>query len=218
MLPAGRTAEVLVSGEMPGDDVFGVTILLSLRPHAGSAGTVVYTPAPPVDVAQRGDPWPGGGVYTAFDTDWPGFSGELNGSADDNGTFLPAPLVYSGPLSAFPVAASADANGVWEVRLCEGPCQTIGDGSFWDGLRFALPTARRHGTVTITDEGDANADSAIDMLDFGGFQECFTDSGPADPPAYSPDPSGRCNVYDFDGDGAIDNQDLEQFLGVMGGP
>ncbi len=218
MLPAGRTAEILVSGEMPGEDVFGVTILLSLASRPGNTGTVAYTLAPPIDVGQRGDPWPLGGIFTEFDTNTVGFSESLNGSADDNGSLLAAPLTYTGPLSAFPVTASADANGVWDVRLCQEPCQTIDDGSFWDGLRFPLPTAWRHGTLTITPLGDGNADTAIDMLDFGGFQECFTDAGPADPPAYSPDPSGRCNVYDFDGDGAIDNQDLREFLGAMGGP
>jgi hypothetical protein len=211
MLPAGREAEVIVSGACDGQETFGVDCIVKLAARSGSAGTVTFTPAPPVDIEQRGDPWPLGGVFTEFDTDWPGFSDVSNGSADDNGTLLATPLTYSGPMSAFPVIASVGARGEWSIVLDPS-------GSTWWNSDPVLPTALQHGVLRIVEPGDGNADTAIDMLDFGGFQECFTDAGPADPPAYSPDPSGRCNVYDFDGDGAIDNQDLEEFLGVMGGP
>lgn len=211
MLPAGRVAEIIVSGTCAGQETYGVNLFVELVARSGSAGTVTFTPAPPVDIEQRGDPWPLGGFFTEYDTNMAGFSESLNGSADDNGSFLPVPLTYSGPMSTFPVIASVGARGEWSIVL-------DASGSTWWDSEPVLPTALQHGVLRIVEPGDGNADTAIDMLDFGGFQECFTDAGPADPPAYSPDPSGRCNVYDFDGDGAIDNQDLKEFLDAMGGP
>ena len=130
----GAQAAVVVSGRIAGESTFGVTIMLELVPRSDSAGTLAFTagvrglsqprprfevggaigrtqyvtlaPVPliAVDIAQAGDPWPGMGSFSRFDVDQTD-NPMLNGSVDDNGTFLAAPVVYSGPLSTFPVQA-----------------------------------------------------------------------------------------------------------------
>jgi len=215
-MAAGGTAEVWVLGEITQLEIIGVTVLASIETRQGNAGTVNYTPAPPVDVAQRGDPWPETGTFSAFDTDTV-LTDLLNGALDDNGTFLPEVLDYSGPLVSFPITASSDATGTWDIRLCEDPCGTE-DGSFWNSVPSGIPTARRHGIVRIVDWGDGNDSQTIDLRDQSEFLACFTGGGAADPPAYSLAPELRCSVYDFDGNGAINLDDFEQMFQARSGP
>lgn len=92
-----------------------------------------------VDVSQVGDPWPSAGTFTTFDTDTTG-SKLLNGAVDDNGTFLSAPVAFSGVIGSFPVTASADASGVWDVLLF-----TAAGPSGWEGISTVLTS----GTVTV---------------------------------------------------------------------
>ena len=139
----GATANVVVSGDIAGESTFGVTILVELVPQAGVTGTVTFTPSPTADVVQAGDPWVGAGTFTAFDTDTTG-SVLLNGSVDDDGAFLLAPVTFSGPLTDFPVIASADADGVWDVLL-----STSAGDSGWESLATTLVA----GTVTVTPGG-----------------------------------------------------------------
>ncbi len=81
--PAG-TATVVVSGDIAGESTFGVNILLEIFPRAGNTGTVEFTPEPPIDIVQLGDPWPAAGTFSTFDT--LGSSSPLrNGSVDDSG-------------------------------------------------------------------------------------------------------------------------------------
>lgn len=219
VLPAGRTAEVWVSGEIAGQETIGVTLLVEIASRPGNTGTVEYTPAPPVDITQLGDPWPKTGSFTPFDTDRFSFSETFNGAIDGDGSFLGAPLTYAGLLSAFPIAASSDARGVWDIRLCRNSCATEFERSSWNALAGPPRTALRHGTLRIVDRQDGNGDGAIDMRDFRDLQVCYTDAvGPADPAAYSLAPALRCVVYDFDGDGAIDGHDFAAFHGTMSGP
>ncbi len=140
-LPPGGPGDLVVSGTVNGQGVFGVTILVEIIPRAGAIGTVTFTPAPPADIVQRGDPWSGVGTFTAFDTNTSGLSVTLNGSVDDNGTFVPGPVTFSGPLTAFPVVASSNAGGVWDVVL-----STSSGDSTWEGA-FTVLTA---GTITVT--------------------------------------------------------------------
>ncbi len=219
VMPAGRTAEVWVSGEIAGQETIGVTLLVEIVSRTGNTGTVEYTPAPPVDITHLGDPWPKTGFFTPFDTDLFGFSETLNGAIDGDGSFLGTSLTYAGPLSAFPVTASADAWGVWDIRLCRNSCVTEFERSWWIVLGDPPRTALRHGTLRIVDLQDGNGDGAIDMRDFRDLQVCYTGAvGPADPEAYSLAPALRCVAYDSDGDGAIDGRDFAAFHGTMSGP
>jgi len=153
-MPPGATTGLIVSGNIEGQSTYGVTVLVELIPRAGNAGTLAFTSAPPVDITQLGDPWPGVGFFSPFDTDVSG-SPLFNGSVDDNGTFITAAVTFSGPLARYPLVASSGANGVWDVRL-----QTTDGNSGWEGLT----TVRINGTVMVsagaclvnTDCDDAN--------------------------------------------------------------
>lgn len=139
---AGTNAEVVVSGTVAGEVTFGLTILVEIVPRVGSTGSVTFTPSPPVDIIQAGDPWPGG-TFSAFDTDSPGFSDTLNGSVDEDGIFVcSSALTFSGPLTTFPFSASADAGGVWDVRLST----SAGDS----GLECVETTTLVAGTITVS--------------------------------------------------------------------
>lgn len=215
-MPAGGMAEVWIIGKIAQQESIGVTILARIEEQQESIGSVTYTLAPPVDIAQRGDPWPGTGTFSALDTNALGLSPTLNGSVDDNGTFQPAVTDYSGPLVSFPITASSDAAGVWDIRLCEEPCG-IEDGSFWNST-LGIPTARRHGIVRIVELGDGDDNQTIDLRDRSEFLACFTGGEAADPPAYSLAPELRCSVYDLDGNGAINLVDHELMVQVHLGP
>ena len=208
-LLAGRASEVLVSGEIVDRLTFGLTIVVGLVPRAGNTGTVSFTEAPPSDIIEVGDPWPFVGTFTPFDTDQSG-AVTLNGMVDDNGTFLPASVTFSGPLAAFPVIASEDAQGVWDIVL-----SVPGSNSSWEGLATTL----RAGNLRIVAPGDRNGDGAIDILDFSGLQECFSGPrGPVEPPAYPRAAQLHCGVYDFDGDGDVDGDDYASFRATISGP
>ncbi len=136
----GNTQDLIVFGEIVEESTFGVTITLEVAPRDGNTGTVRFTPAPPADITQAGDPWPGTGLFTAYDTDLSG-SDFWNGSVDDNGIVLLASVTYSGPLTTFPVVASTDAEGVWDVLLCTNHFY-----SRWEGVNTVLVP----GTVTVS--------------------------------------------------------------------
>ena len=215
-LPAGRTSTVVVTGTLEATQTTGVTIVLELAAGAGAAGAVTFTPAPPVDIEQLGDPWVEAGSFSVFDSDITG-SAALNGSVDDNGTYELTAVTYDGELSGFPVVASVDAAGVWDVRLCVGSCFDGEASSSWNGIPTPVPTALEHGLLRIVDLGDGDGDGRIDLGDFGEFQACFTGAvGPVDPPAFSAAPAMRCGVYDFDDDGDVDSDDFGLFQGTMG--
>lgn len=218
LMPAGRTTEIVLSGDIAGSATYGVTLWVEVVSRAGNTGDVMFTAAPPVDVIQRGDPWVGLGTFGPFDTNSPEFSETLNGSIDDNGNFLGESLAYAGPLSAFPVTAGADALGVWDIRLCPGRCW-VEEGSFWTGTPAVLPTARRHGTLTIVAFADSDGDQDIDFDDYRRLQLCYTGPvGPLPLPAYPAGPPLHCIVLDSDGDGDIDDTDYSAFHGVLVGP
>jgi hypothetical protein len=139
ILAPDTIGNVVISGAIDGDPTFGVTVFAEIRSRAGNAGAVTFTSAPPTDIQQVSDPWPGAGTFTVFDTDQTG-SNVLNGYLDDNGTFVPSPLTFSGALVTLPVHASADAGGVWDVIL-SGPAGT----SAWEGV----PTALGMGTISV---------------------------------------------------------------------
>lgn len=219
-MPAGGRTEVLVLGdiaELPGEESFGVTLLVKIDGRAGNEGSVTFTPEPPVDIVQRGDPWPGIGLFNAFDSNAPAFSEVLNGSIDANATYIAAAVAYSGPLASFPIVSSANARGVWSIRLCQEPCGAE-DGSFWSGAEASLTTAQGHGRVIIVALGDGGGDGRVDLRDTREFLACFTGGEAADPPLYSMAPEHRCSVYDFDHNGVINHSDYSAMLNARTGP
>lgn len=155
-IASGESASVVVVGEILGESTYGVTILVEIAPRTGNTGTVVFTPAPPLDISQLGDPWPDVGTFVPFDTDLTG-SPTRNGSVHDNGTFVPAPVTFSGALSAFPVQASADAGGVWDVLL-----STAVGNSSWEGVATTLVS----GTITVTSTNSVPAASGWGLAAF----------------------------------------------------
>jgi len=209
-LPAGRTQDILVVGEIDNRETFGVEILLELVPRGGTAGTVIFTPAPPTDILQAGDAWPAAGLFTPFDTDQIAFSTSLNGSVDDNGVVVPQPVTYSGRLTAFPAVADELAAGEWELRLA-----TSQGNSGWVELDSVLIP----GTLRVVDLGDGDGSLGIDARDFSELARCFTGPGLGDgEPLYPDDPSARCAVYDFDDDGDVDADDYAGFHAAFAGP
>ena len=185
---ANSENQVVVSGAIEDEATIGVTIRLEIRPRPGNVGTVEFTPAQAaavsrrgtiairhkegrhaevrinaessvqVDVVQVGDPWPDQGTFSPFDTDRTN-APTLNGSVDDNGTFLPTAITYEGALSSFPIRASAGASGVWDVVLST----SHGDSS-WEGV----PTTMRHATIAVTPKAcvssaDCNDDDACTL-------------------------------------------------------
>ena len=209
VLVPGRSAYVVVQGEIDGDETFGVTLMVEIVSREDNTGTVTFTPAPPVDIFPLDDPWPGDGTFTPFDTDLSG-SDTLNGSVDDDGNFEPAPVTFSGRMAAFPVTASLDADGIWDVRIST----SVGD-SGWEGVATILG----QGTIRIVASGDCNADGWIDVFDFSGFQACFTGPiGSEGPPGYSLGADLCCSVFDDDEDGDVDLTDYAWFRDAMSGP
>ena len=163
----GATASVLVSGDIAGESTFGVSVLVELVNRAGHTGTVTFTPAvlpTDVDITQLGDPWPGEGTFSPLDTDTSA-SLLLNGAIDDNGTFLPDAVTFSGPLAVFPIVASADAGGVWDVVLA-----TSVDDSSWEGLVTMLIA----GTITVVAPGCTINEDCDDGVFCNGEETCAT--------------------------------------------
>ncbi|MGB2984571.1 MAG: hypothetical protein WBE26_01700 [Phycisphaerae bacterium] len=147
----GTTAEVVVSGGIAGESTYGVRIMVEIIPRGGAVGTVLFTPSPPMDIVQLDDPWPGAGTFTPYDTDNVP-SDAFNGCVDDNGTFIPEPLTFSGPMASFPVVASPDADGVWDVVL-----DTAAGYSTWE---LEVPTTLGAATITVTPGEDVPTISA----------------------------------------------------------
>ncbi len=217
-LPAGRVADIVVSGEINAVAAYGLNIALELYSHGGSTGIVGFTTAPPSDILQIDDPWPGVGLFEAFDTDMTG-SQLFNGSIEDNGTYVPAPVTFAGPLASFPVTSDEDARGLWTIRLCTGQCTVSDNVSWWESYPSHVPTALYHGSLMVVELGDGDGSESINVRDFSELQACFTgDVGPVDPPGYAADPALRCAVYDFDEDGDVDADDYVAFRGVMSDP
>jgi len=182
-LKPGTSTEVVVSGRIADESTFGWSVMLRLVPREGARGSLEFTPVPygrPVqrptvavlepagkpasirlthrhppelDIRQVQDVWPDQGSFTPFDTQRSG-SSALNGAVDDNGTFLDAPVTFSGVLAAFPVRSSAEAEGVWDVLL-----YTDVGASGFEGVTTELV----FGTVTVTQSACASANDCDDQ-------------------------------------------------------
>ena len=155
-ISGGTTSTVVVSGSISGEETCAVTIFVEIIPRAGARGLVRFTPAPPVDIVQLGDPWPGEGTFSPFDTD-SSFADTLNSSVDDDGAFVPSPVTFTGQLTGFPILASPNADGVWDVVL-----STSSGESSWQGI----PTILTSGTITATSTVGVPAASTWGLLAF----------------------------------------------------
>ena len=87
--------------------------------------------------------------------------------------------------------------------------------SYFDGEDFtpetiSLQAMVAYESVEFSALGDGDDDGDVDLVDFGGFQRCF--SGP-ERMATAP-----CAFYDFDGDGDVDIDDYSVFQFVGTGP
>ena len=128
-----------MAGTIADEQTFGIEVVMELVPRAGAHGSLVFTPAPPVDIFEMDDPWPGRGSFSPFDTDMaPG--PRFNGFVGDDGVYLPAPVAFDGNLAAFPFEASGDAGGVWDVVLANSA-----GTSGW----VNVPTTLVAGSVTV---------------------------------------------------------------------
>lgn len=165
-MPPDSTVTLGVSGDIASESTFGVVILVELVTRGGNTGTLQFTAEPPVDIVQLGDPWPGVGTFTPFDTGSTG-SFLLNGSVDDNGTFIPGPVTFSGDLSGFPVIASVDADGIWDVVLST----SVGDSS-WEDLTTTLVA----GAITVTPDACILDIDCDDELFCNGAETCVSGS------------------------------------------
>ena len=169
VLQAGETGRVVVEGKITGESTFGWTLMLEIHARQGNRGTVTFTPAlegtvlqrpvvhvdegwdgrtrvrleqqqrPDVDIAAMQDVWPDGGTFTPFDTQLTG-SVTRNGAVDENGTFIPEAISFSGGLASFPIIASPTARGVWDVML-----HTSAGTSDWEGIE----TIRIGGSIAV---------------------------------------------------------------------
>lgn len=152
VIAQGGTGTLTVSGSIGGEVAGGVTILVQLVPAPGAVGSLTFTEAPPVDIVQMQDVWPGTGAFLTFDTDV-SLDTAFNGSADDSGLPLDSVTFPLGPLSGFPVIAGAGAEGVWNVIL-------LAESRWNDGNDPPLVlTTLIDGTVTVsaaTCSGDAD--------------------------------------------------------------
>ena len=87
--------------------------------------------------------------------------------------------------------------------------------SYFDGEDFTPETISLVATVAYESVefialGDGDDDGDVDLIDFGGFQRCFSGRDGSAPNA--------CASYDFDGDGDVDIDDYAVFQFVATGP
>ncbi|MFQ5463844.1 MAG: hypothetical protein ACE5E5_14610 [Phycisphaerae bacterium] len=182
-LKPGTSAALAVSGRIADESTFGWSVMLRLVPRDGARGSLEFTPVPygrqvdrptvavlepagapatirlthrqppELDIQQVQDVWPNLGSFTPFDTQRSG-SSALNGAVDDNGTLVGAPVTFSGVLATFPVRASSDADGVWDVLLFTD----VGASGF-EGVTTKLI----FGSVAVTPTACASANDCDDQ-------------------------------------------------------
>ncbi len=209
-LAPGETGTLVVSAAIADEETWGITILVEILPRAGNTGTLEFTLAPPTDIALLGDVWEGNPFpelrFSTFDTDLG--SPSLNATGLDNGTLQPALVTWSGQHAGFPVVASADASGVWDVTL-----STSVGASLWE-----LPATSNltDGTVTVSafscsgpGNGDVSGDGLIDGGDVGPFTDVLLNN-----PTGTPVTPEFC-ASDMDESGIIDMTDLDMLVAEL---
>ncbi|MFQ5496062.1 MAG: hypothetical protein ACE5EX_11855, partial [Phycisphaerae bacterium] len=145
----GTQSTVVVSGTIEGQFASAVELILELQAGPGVTGTLTFTPGggPTSDIALiPPSPWPSP-VFTRQDTN-DNFSLLLNGAGIDS-VATAAATTFSGDLAGFPVVASADAVGTWNVLLT---ASSTGASSRWIGPGNGNVPGQvlNIGTVTVT--------------------------------------------------------------------
>lgn len=167
-LRPGSQGAIKIKGAVANESTFGWSVLIKLVPRDGAVGRLDFTPVTSrvthrptvsinqtangqatisvnqrrpaqVDIRQQDDAWPGVGSFTTYDTRATD-ARDLNGAVDDNGTLVASPTTFDGVLAEFPVVASSNARGTWDVMLV-----TPAGSSGWEGIATTLT----HGTITI---------------------------------------------------------------------
>ncbi|MFQ5494553.1 MAG: hypothetical protein ACE5EX_04150, partial [Phycisphaerae bacterium] len=173
----GRESTVVVTGSIDGQSASAVELILELQPGPGVIGTLTFTPgggAASDIVPLLPFPWPGS-VFTTQDTD-DNFSLLLNGAGIDSNANA-VTMTFAGDLAGFPIVASADAVGTWNVLLT---ASGTGAGSRWigPGNNEVPGQVLNTGTITVTPpactsnaECDDGNDCTIDVCAVTGLCE-----------------------------------------------
>lgn len=157
-LVQGQSGNIIISASVNGDLVDGVTLILEIEPTSGAIGTVTFTPAASSleeDIFELNPPFTGGTVDTLDTNDT--LSLLRNGLTHDSG-FLPASTTYNAALASFPIISSADADGLWIIRLVSVAFPT--PSSQWNPST-SVTTTLVEGTITVSPpfcNGDAECD------------------------------------------------------------
>lgn len=157
-LAQNNTSQIVVFGSINGEAADGVTILVELIPQIGAVGMVTFSPAASTldeDILEISSPF-AGGSFDGLDTN-DTFSLFKNGSTRDSGA-TPQPTIFDGALSMFPIVASVDALGVWDIKL---RIQSPSSASVWNPSSSIITTLTE-GTITVTESFCNNNDQCND--------------------------------------------------------
>jgi hypothetical protein len=135
-------------------------------------------------------------------------STSFNASLDEDSDSLPLPLTFTGDIASFPVVASGDASGTWDVTLST----SVGD-SAWE---LPATTVLFDGTVTVTSatcigpgDGDVGNDGLIDGGDVDPFMDVLFNN-----PTGTPVTPEFC-ASDMDESGTVDMTDLDLLVTAL---
>lgn len=108
-------------------------------------------------------------------------------------------LVVSG-VQGEVIEVDSAAQEVWRI--------STDDGGF---PAWGIYRAERISSLIVDTPGDIDGDWDLDLIDFGGLQDCFTGPGPASL-------AFPCTLSDLDDDDDVDHDDLELFVDGTTGP
>ncbi len=140
----GTTADLIVSGQLSGHEAYSVSVWPWIMQQSvtglAGAGSVGFTPAPPTDIVQLGDPWLGNSAFATYDTDVMGQpDNSVNMAIIYDPSYVSGSPLFSGPLMRFPVTASNDAHGAWPVWQLDFGWSAVGTSWTIDGVITVFP-------------------------------------------------------------------------------
>jgi hypothetical protein len=171
----GSDAATALYGYLAGFETSGCTLHLEITDDTVTSGTVSFTPAPPTDIYSHYFLF----GFSLWDTDVTG-SGTLNGGTS---VFFGGAVqsAHAQVALGFPVIASCDADGTWNLLLED----TAAGTTAWDDLTVGVSTGLISGTVTV------DPSLAVDLCDDGNV--CTDDT--CDPADSSADPVGCVHTF-----------------------
>ncbi len=196
-VPQGGTTNIIASGSIDGSatggpdgDADGVMIIVELVPQAGTTGSVTFTPAAnptQEDIVELTNPF-AGGTFSGEDTN--DTLDVMRNSSQRSSGAVPASTTFSGTLTQFPIIASADATGVWDIKLSiTFPAQA----SRWIPNGGVTTTNLIEGIVTVTIPEFCNNDSDCDDLNACTDDTCSATTSEC---VYTNDDTNSCNGGD----------------------